>query len=49
MRCHYDCSPIDCGGHEDKVGTNQLLDKRKRNGSRLVDAEQLSLFQLVAV
>ena len=42
-------SPADGGGQEDKVGPQQVLHQRQRDGSRLIHAHQLRLAQLHTV
>lgn len=41
--------PVDCGGHEHKIGSQQVLDEWEWNGCCLVNTYQLCLLQFVTV
>lgn len=41
--------PVDCGGHEHKIGSQQVLDEWEWNGCCLVNTYQLGLLQFVTV
>jgi hypothetical protein len=43
------CVPVDGGGHEDEVGTQQLLHVGQGDGGGFVDNDQLGLAELVVV
>ena len=41
--------PVDCGGHEHKIGSQQVLDEWEWDGCCLVNTYQLCLLQLVTI